>query len=48
MLFQQDLRGFAFDRMPYRKEKWYETVWFALFLILVVVIGFWALFISHK
>ena len=31
-----------------RKEKWYETVWFALVLILVVVIGFWALFISHK
>jgi hypothetical protein len=35
-------------RVEVRKEKWYETVWFALVLILVVVVGFWALFIRHR
>jgi hypothetical protein len=31
-----------------RKEKWYETVWFALVLILVVVAGFCVLFTWHQ
>jgi hypothetical protein len=31
-----------------KKEKWYETVWFGLVLILGVMVGFWALFIWNQ